>query len=52
MYGLVIGMNSSANFAPLNTADNRLPCVLGAGIVALGVVLRPKGERTRTSNAS
>ena len=39
IYGLVIDHESSANFVPLNTADNWLHFVLGIGMVALGVVL-------------
>lgn len=39
IYGLVIGMDSSANFVPLNTADNWLHFFLGVGMILLGVVL-------------
>ena len=39
IYGLVIGMDSSANFVPVNTADNWLHFVLGVGMILLGVVL-------------
>jgi hypothetical protein len=39
IYGLVIDHESSANFVPLNTADNWLHFVLGIGMVALGFVL-------------
>ncbi len=39
LYGLVIGMHSSANFVPVNTADNWLHFVLGVGMIALGVLL-------------
>jgi hypothetical protein len=39
VYGLVIDKMSSANFVPLNSADNILHLVLGLGMVALGVVL-------------
>ncbi len=31
--------DSSANFVPLNTADNWLHLVLGLGMVALGLVM-------------
>jgi hypothetical protein len=44
IYGLVTGMGS-ANFVPLNTADNWLHFVLGAAMVALGLVL---GRRSTT----
>ncbi|MEU4393890.1 DUF4383 domain-containing protein [Kribbella sp. NPDC023855] len=39
IYGLVIDQSSSANFVPVNTADNWLHLVLGAAMVLLGVVL-------------
>jgi len=39
IYGLVIDKDSGANFVPLNTADDWLHFVLGAGMVALGLVL-------------
>jgi hypothetical protein len=39
LYGLVIDQNSSANFVPLNTADNWLHLVLGLGMIGLGVAL-------------
>jgi hypothetical protein len=43
LYGLVIDHGSSANFVPVNTADNWLHLVLGLGMIALGVAL---GNRT------
>ncbi|AGL17248.1 hypothetical protein L083_3738 [Actinoplanes sp. N902-109] len=36
LYGLVVGQDSSANFVPLNTADDWLHLVLGLGMIALG----------------
>jgi uncharacterized protein DUF4383 len=39
IYGLVIDQMSSANFVPVNTADNWLHFGLGAGMVALGLAL-------------
>lgn len=44
LYGLLIDKSSQANFVPLNTADDWLHFVLGAAMVALGVIL---GRRTR-----
>jgi hypothetical protein len=38
IYGLVIDHDSSANFVPLNSADNWLHFVLALGMVALGLV--------------
>jgi len=39
IYGLVVGMDSSANFVPVNSADNWLHFVLGVGMILLGVIL-------------
>ena len=39
VYGLVTSNESSANFVPLNSADDVLHLVLGLGMIALGVVL-------------
>jgi uncharacterized protein DUF4383 len=35
-YGLLISMDSGANFVPFNTADNWLHFVLGVGMIGLG----------------
>ncbi|OBG89032.1 hypothetical protein A5698_23780 [Mycobacterium sp. E136] len=39
LYGLIVDHDSSANFVPLNTADNWLHLVLAVGMIALGVLL-------------
>jgi Domain of unknown function (DUF4383) len=39
LYGLLIDHDSSANFIPVNAADNWLHLVLGVGMVALGLAL-------------
>jgi Domain of unknown function (DUF4383) len=39
IYGLVVDKTSSANFVPVNTADNWLHVILGVGMIALGVLL-------------
>ena len=39
LYGLFIDHDSSANFVPVNSADNWLHLVLGLGMIALGAVL-------------
>lgn len=52
IYGLVIDHDSSANFVPLNSADNWLHLLLGVGMIALGVLLsrdRPTTAGTRTT---
>lgn len=38
LYGLLIDHDSSANFVPVNSADNWLHFVLGVGMVALGLL--------------
>ncbi|NKX54164.1 DUF4383 domain-containing protein [Arthrobacter mobilis] len=49
LYGLIIGHETAANFVPVNTADNWLHFVLGAGMVALGLALtREHREAGRT----
>jgi hypothetical protein len=40
IYGLVTSDTSSANFVPVNTADDWLHLVLGLGMIGLGVVAR------------
>jgi uncharacterized protein DUF4383 len=49
IYGLVIDQDSSANFVPLNSADNWLHLLLGVGMVALGILLtrRPVSSAAR-----
>jgi hypothetical protein len=39
IYGLVIDLDSKANFVPVNEADNWLHLALGVAMVALGVLL-------------
>ena len=39
IYGLLIDQASSANFVPVNTADNWLHFFLGLGMIALGILL-------------
>jgi Domain of unknown function (DUF4383) len=51
IYGLLIDFNSSANFVPVNTADNWLHLILGVAMVGLGLALRRSattGPRTVT----
>lgn len=38
LYGLVVDETSSANFVPVNTADNWLHLLLGLGMVGFGVL--------------
>jgi arginine exporter protein ArgO len=46
LYGLLVSQDSSANFVPVNTADDWLHLVLGLGMVALGFAL----GRNRTAD--
>ena len=46
LYGLIVDKDSQANFVPLNTADDWLHFVLGAGMIALGVVLAKRPGTT------
>ncbi len=45
LYGLIVGQNSSANFVPVNAADDWLHLVLGLGMIGLGLALSPKAAR-------
>jgi hypothetical protein len=47
LYGLIIDQTSSANFVPVNTADNWLHFLLGVGMIALGVLLTRRLAATR-----
>ena len=46
LYGLIINLNTPANFVPFNTADNWLHFLLGIGMVALALLLSREGVRT------
>lgn len=46
IYGMVVDLDSSANFVSLNDADNWLHLALGAGMIGLGAVLGSKRGRT------
>ncbi len=38
LYGAIIGLDSAANFVPVDTADNWLHLLLGLGMVGLGAI--------------
>ncbi|CAM3843066.1 DUF4383 domain-containing protein [Kibdelosporangium persicum] len=46
LYGVLIDMDSAANFVPLNAADNWLHLVLAIGMIGLGLVLDRRSVRT------
>lgn len=60
IYGLVVDHNSSANFVPVNEADNWLHLGLAVAMIALGAALgrtrddtgRPVGAEARTRNSA
>lgn len=52
LYGLFVGHHSSANFVPLNTADDWLHFGLGLGMIALGALLTPGSTPGRTSGSA
>ena len=39
VYGLIVGADSSANFVPMNAADDWLHFALGVGMIVLGMLL-------------
>ncbi|MBW5420093.1 DUF4383 domain-containing protein [Streptomyces sp. BG9H] len=47
LYGLIIDHHSSANFVPLNNADDWLHFVLGIGMIALGALLTRRTTAAR-----
>jgi amino acid permease len=46
LYGLLVDKSSDANFVPLNSADDWLHFVLGAGLIGLGLLTRRRGAVT------
>jgi hypothetical protein len=49
VYGVLIDHGSDANFIPVNSADNWLHLVLGAGMVALGLIIQRQLRTNATS---
>lgn len=47
LYGLLVPMESAANFVPMNSADNWLHLVLGFGMIALALLLSRSDDTTR-----
>ncbi|MBM7173224.1 DUF4383 domain-containing protein [Streptomyces sp. G44] len=47
LYGLIIDHHSSANFVPLNNADDWLHFVLGIGMIGLGALLTRRTTAAR-----
>lgn len=51
IYGVLIDKQSSANFVPVNSADNWLHLALAAGMVALGLAVKRRLETPGTRRA-
>ncbi len=52
LYGLLIGLDTAANFVPVNMADNWLHFILGVGMLGLGLALsRGTARAGRTTTA-
>jgi hypothetical protein len=47
LYGLVVGDTSSANFVPVNGADDWLHFVLGIGMIGLGLLTTRRSDTVR-----
>ncbi|MGW0536571.1 DUF4383 domain-containing protein [Streptomyces sp. NPDC003032] len=47
LYGLIIDHHSSANFVPLNNADDWLHFALGIGMIAAGTLLTRRTTAAR-----
>lgn len=45
LYGVAVDQESTANFIPVNTADDWLHLLLGIGMIALGVIGRAASPR-------
>jgi hypothetical protein len=51
IYGLFVDSESTANFVPVNTADNWLHFGLAVGMIALGLLLPPRNRAANDSSA-
>jgi hypothetical protein len=52
IYGVIIDKGSSANFVPVDSADNWLHLVLAAGMAALGLVVKKRLDTGATRTAT
>lgn len=52
LYGLVIDKKSTANFVPVNSADDWLHFVLGLGMIALWIVLTRRHTRDHAKDSA
>jgi len=51
LFGVVVEHGSSANFVPVDDADNWLHLALGLGMIALGLAAKPLGVDARLETA-
>jgi arginine exporter protein ArgO len=51
IYGLIVDADSTANFVPVNSADNWLHFILAVGMIALGLLLPPR-DRTAANRSA
>ncbi len=49
LYGVLVDREGSANFVPMNSADNWLHFALGAGMIAGGLLLTRGGRTASTA---
>jgi Domain of unknown function (DUF4383) len=49
MYGVIVDQTTTANFVPINTADNWLHLALGLGMIALGLLASRRAQDMGTS---
>jgi hypothetical protein len=49
LYGLLVGQESTANFVPVNVADDILHLILGIGMIGLGLALSRRHTATRSA---
>ena len=49
LYGLLVGADSSANFVPMNTADDWLHFALGVGMIGAGFLLGRERDTRATA---
>jgi hypothetical protein len=52
LYGLIVDKLSTANFVPLNSADDILHLVLGVGMIGLGLILSRRSTSPSRAPAS
>jgi hypothetical protein len=49
LYGLLVGQESTANFVPVNMADDILHLILGIGMIGIGLALSRRTAASRSA---